>query len=178
MLKAINSIMETMNTIEYGYLDDNGKNIISDIQKWDNEFHIFYKLLTPDELLKTKCGVCWDQVELERKFFRDINIKAKTYFIYIKDGDMLPSHTFLTFEYNNKHYWFEHSWYIYKGIHEYETEQDLLNSVKNNFLKEHNHIRDNSKLYLYDYNAPMSHITCDEFYKYIETQKLIIYEKL
>ena len=52
------------------------------------------------------------------------------------------------------------------------------NSVKNNFLKEHNHIRDNSKLYLYDYNAPTSHITCDEFYEYIETQKLIMYEKL
>ena len=176
MINKVNKIMDILNTIEYGYKDENGKNIIYDSKKWDNEFSTFYKLLTPDELLKTRCGVCWDQVELERKLFNNNNIENKTYFIYIKDGDMLPSHTFLTFEFDNKHYWFEHSWNNYKGIHKYETESELLNSIKELFLKEHNITTNNSKLYIYEYNVPKYHITCDEFYKYIETQKIVICE--
>ena len=173
MINKVNKIMDILNTIEYGYKDETGKNIIYDSKKWDNEFSTFYKLLTPSELLETKCGVCWDQVELERKLFNNNNIECKTYFIYILDGDMLPSHTFLTFENNGKNYWFEHSWNTYKGIHQYETELDLLTNVKNLFLKEHFPINKNSKLFIYEYDTPDSHISCDEFYKYIETQKLI-----
>ena len=157
MLKVVNSIMKIMNTIEYGYLDDDKNNIVYSTEKWDNEFYKFYRLLTPDELLKNKCGVCWDQVELERKLFNENNIKIRTYFIYINDGENLPSHTFLTFENNNHHYWFEHSWNNYKGIHEYETEPEFLNNIKELFLKEHNYVSDNSKLYIYEYNSPKTY---------------------
>lgn len=170
----INEIMNLMNSIEYGFKDKNGKNIINtDSQKWDNEFDKFYYLQTPDELLKSKCGVCWDQVELERKLFEDNNIKIKTYFIYIVENDMLPSHTFLTYENNNKYYWFEHSWGTYKGIHEYGNKLELLLDVKKKFINEHNYVSENSFLYIYEYQKPKEHITCNEFYKYIETQKLI-----
>ena len=174
MNSKINEIMNIMNTIEYGFKDENGKNIINtNPQKWDDEFYKFYYLQTPEELLKSKCGVCWDQVELERKLFYDNNIEVKTYFIYIVDNDMLPSHTFLTYENNNKHYWFEHSWGIYKGIHEYESELELLLDIKKIFKKEHNYVSENFFLYIYEYEKPKEHITCDEFYEYIETQKLI-----
>ena len=170
----INEIMNLMNSIEYGFKDKNGKNIINtDSQKWDNEFDKFYYLQTPDELLKSKCGVCWDQVELERKLFEDNNIKIKTYFIYIVENDMLPSHTFLTYENNSKYYWFEHSWETYKGIHEYRSKLELLLDVKKKFINEHNYVSENSFLYIYEYQKPKEHITCNEFYKYIETQKLI-----
>ena len=57
--------MYVMNDIEYGFKDQNGKNIIYDKEKWNNEFYDFYYLQTPNELLKTKCGVCWDQDELK-----------------------------------------------------------------------------------------------------------------
>lgn len=88
-------IMETMNSIEYGFLDENGKNIIeNDPQKWDNEFYDFYYLLSPNELLEQKCGVCWDQVELERFLFEKENWKVKTFFICTYENDGLPSHTF------------------------------------------------------------------------------------
>ena len=174
MISKTNEIMDIMNSIEYGFKDKNGENIIDiDIQKWDNEFNNFYYLQTPDELLKSKCGVCWDQVELERKLFQDNNLKFKTYFIYIVDHDMLPSHTFLTYEIDNKNYWFEHSWGAYKGIHEYNTELELLLDVKKKFIEEHNYVSENSYIYIYEYQKPKKHITCDEFYKYIETQKLI-----
>ncbi len=174
MKQKINNIMNLMDSIEYGFKDENGENIINaNPQKWDDEFYKFYYLQTPDELLKSKCGVCWDQVELERKLFQDNNIKFKTYFIYIVDNDMLPSHTFLTYENNNKHYWFEHSCAAYKGIHEYESELELLLDVKKTFINEYSYVSENCFLYIYEYQKPKKHITCDEFYKYIETQKLI-----
>ena len=170
----INEIMNVMDSIEYGFKDENGKNIIdTNPQKWDDEFYKFYYLQTPEELLKSKCGVCWDQVELERKLFQDNNIKVKTYFIYIADNDTLPSHTFLTYENDSKYYWFEHSWEIYKGIHEYESELELLLDVKEKFKKEYNNVSESSFLYIYEYQKPKEHITCDEFYEYIETQKHI-----
>lgn len=175
MLKQkINDIMKLMDSIEYGFRDENGLNIMNtNPQKWEDEFYKFYYLQTPDELLGSKCGVCWDQVELERKLFQDKNIKVKTYFIYIIDNDMLPSHTFLTYESDGKHYWFEHSWGIYKGIHKYDSELELLLDVKELFKRDHNYVSENSFTYIYEYQRPKDHITCDEFYKYIETQKII-----
>jgi len=172
--KKIYGIMEIMNTIKYGYKDKFGNNIIDiNPNKWENEFNNFYRLLTPDELLKTKCGICWDQVELERKLFDDNNIGCKTFFIYIKDKDMLPSHTFLTYENNNKYFWFEHSWSKYKGIHEYETLFDLLLDVQNKFKKDYSDVDESATLYLYEYKKPKHSISCNEFYEYIETQELI-----
>lgn len=174
MNQKINEIMNLMDGIEYGFKDENANNIINtDPQKWDNEFDKFYYLQTPEELLESKCGVCWDQVELERKLFQNRNIKFKTYFIYIVDNDMLPSHTFLTYKNDNKYYWFEHSWGLYKGVHEYASELELLLDVKKKFIAEHNYVSENAFLFIYEYKKPKNHITCDEFYKYIETQKLV-----
>lgn len=174
MNKKIKSIMKIMDSIEYGFKDKVGQNIIhTNPKKWEEEFDKFYYLQTKEELLESKCGVCWDQVELQRELFQENKIKCKTYFIYIVDNDMLPSHTFLTYKLYNKYYWFEHSWGKYKGIHEYESELALLLDVKEIFKKEHNYVSVNYFLYIYEYQKPPKHITCDEFYQYIEIQKLI-----
>lgn len=172
-MDAINRIMDVLNTIEYGFKDNNGNNIINDTEKWDNEFNDFYYLQEPDELLNSKCGVCWDQVELERKLFSDAGIDTKSYFIFLVDGDNLPSHTFLLYKINNKFCWFEHSWGKYVGIHEYSNESELLNDIKDKFMSEHNYVSNSTPLYIYEYDKPKKHIKCDEFYKYIETQKRI-----
>ena len=119
MEEKINEIMDVMNSISYGFLDDDGNNILdTNPLKWEEEIY----LQTPEELLKSRCGVCWDQVELERYLFELHKIPCKTYFIYFSENDMIPSHTFLTFQDNDHYYWFEHSWYDEKGIHEYNTE--------------------------------------------------------
>lgn len=163
-----------MNQIEYGFKDEQGNNIIdTNSTKWDEEFSEFYYLLTPEELLERKCGVCWDQVELERKLFEEKSIKVETYFVFIADQDRLPSHTFLIYEDDGKYYWFEHSWNPYKGIHEYENKSSLLLDVIKHFKESHPEVSQNAPLYLYEYKKPNEHITCDEFYQYIETQKRI-----
>lgn len=172
--EKVEKIRNVMSEIEYGFKDEFGNNIIDiNSKRWYDEFASFYYLQTSEELLKTKCGVCWDQVELERKLFMDSKINVKTFFIYIADGDMLPSHTFLIYEDNDKYYWFEHSWRKYRGIHEYRSEQILLFDIINKFREEHTEVNKNSRLYLYQYQMPKAHIKCNEFYQYIETQKKI-----
>lgn len=173
MQEKINEINLIMNQMEYGFKDSSGQNIINNLEKWDNEFDKFYYLQTPEELLISKCGVCWDQVELERKLFSDNNINFKTYFIYIIDNDMLPYHTFLVYNDDKNYYWFEHSWGEYKGIHKYNSIKNLFDDVIYKFKNSHKEVRKNSKVFLYEYEKPKYHITCNDFYKYIETQKLI-----
>jgi hypothetical protein len=173
-MNSISKIMDVLNEIDYGFKDKNDFNILNDVQKWDAEFYKFYYLLSPEELLEKKCGVCWDQVELERKLFDDYKIDHKTYFICIDDKKNLLSHTFLTFNHNNKIYWFEHSWYDCKGIHEYNNLNDLLNDLINKFIKSRkNEIDDHYDILIYQYNKPKYHISSDEFYEYIKTQNLI-----
>ncbi len=173
MDKKIENIMSIMDNIEYGFKDENGNNIIYDIEKWDNNFNDFYYLQTSDELLKSKCGVCWDQTELERELFKDTKYKYETYFIYLKDEDMLPSHTFLIYQDNNYYYWFEHSWNKYKGIHKYKTKEELLLDVKNKFINENNYVSKGASLYIYSYKKPPYHIRCMDFYNYITREKKI-----
>ena len=174
-MNRILEIMDELRNIEYGFKDKNGANLINS-ESWDKNFYNFYYLLSPEELLHSKCGVCWDQVELERKLFNDANINCDTYFIYIDDNENLPSHTFLIFQLNNKYYWFEHSWYDMKGIHEYNNIKALLNDVKNKFIDSiKNEINSNLnyETFIYKYNKPKYHISCDEFYSYIQTQERI-----
>ena len=174
-MNRILEIMDELRNIEYGFKDKNGANLINS-ESWDKDFYKFYFLLSPEELLSSRCGVCWDQVELERKLFNDANIDCDTFFIYIDDNENLPSHTFLIFQLNNKYYWFEHSWYDMKGIHEYNNIKALLNDVKNKFIDSRkNEINSNLnyETFIYKYNKPKYHISCDEFYSYIKTQERI-----
>ena len=174
----IQKIMDIMEQIEYGFLDNNGNNIFDDLEV-EYTFNKVYYLMTPEELLNKKVGVCWDQVELERKLFEESNIKNETYFIYIDDKNNLPSHTFLVYYVDNKAYWFEHSWFDEKGIHEYNNLNDLLNDVEIRFIKSReNEVPNGLDDHIYKYNKPKYNISCDEFYNYIFTQKKIFNYKI
>lgn len=170
MNEKVNEIMKIMENITYGFKNSVGENILDINPNWDFSF---YYLQTPDELIRTKCGVCFDQVELERKLFKEKNINFKTYFIYISDGDMMPSHTFLVYKDNDTYCWFEHSWGMHKGIHKYKSELELLLDVKKKFFLSHSYVSEDANLFVYEYAKPKSHISCTEFYQYMETQKLI-----
>lgn len=167
----VEEIMQCLETIEYGFKDQNGFNIYKDIERWDRDFEEFYYLLSPEELLERKCGTCWEQVELERKLFSDLNITNTTYFICTYAEDASPCHTFLVYEDNGKYYWFEHSWYDYKGIHEYNSIKELLLDVKNKFIKSYSDIE--GMTFVTRYNKPPYHLKCSEMYEYMEHQELL-----
>lgn len=177
-MDSVKKIMDVIKQIEYGFLDNNGNNICDNLEN-EHVFNKVYYLMNPEELLNKKVGVCWDQVELERKLFEENNIKNETYFIYIDDKNKLPSHTFIVFYMNNKVYWFEHSWFDEKGIHEYNNLNDLLNDVETKFVKSREkEFGKGLDVHIYKYNKPNYNISCDEFFDYIFTQKEVFNFKI
>lgn len=146
-------VMHLMEDIKYGWVSKNGNNMS------DESFSDYYLLQSPNEIIKNKVGVCWDQVELERYYLRANDCNIQTYFIIYDDGKNCNTHTFLTFEENNKYYWFEHAWEKFRGIHEYCSIEKLLVDIKNKFINytlNNNCKHENIKLY--EYTKPKVHL--------------------
>jgi hypothetical protein len=90
---------------------------------------------TPEQVLQSRMGQCWEQVELARHLFKERGVPCKTYFIDNNSGapgelwNNYQTHTFLVFESDGGFYWFEHSWDEQNGIHRYDSLKDLLSDV-------------------------------------------------
>lgn len=72
-------IENKMKEITYGWVDVDGNKH----EEVDETYATLYRLQGPESLLTSKCGVCWDQVELERYYFSLSNYEFKTYIIVI-----------------------------------------------------------------------------------------------
>ena len=164
-------IMNLMEDIKYGWCDT--KNTIH--TTFDDSFNKYYKLQSPEETINNKIGVCWDQVELERYYFKNTKYKIKTYFIVHYDNNTCPTHTFLVYKDNNKYYWFEHSWSRYKGIHKYNSLNKLLKDVYQKFIiSELNNNYEKDNLILREYQTPKYGLNIEEFYHHCEEGLQII----
>lgn len=99
-----------------------------------------YRTLSSKEFLKYKTGVCWDYTHFEALYFnRMLEMQLvegdwlrfdNTFSIYYmefddKDGDQ-PTHTWLAYRLNDRIYAFESSWKQYKGITEFASEEDMI----------------------------------------------------
>lgn len=156
-------IFELMKDIEYGWVDKLGSSHSDETKLFfDN-----YRLQSPSEIIKSKVGLCWDQVELERFYFANTELKIMTYFLCHYDKDMSPTHTFLVFKQADGFYWFEHSWAKHQGIHHYALLKELLIDIKNKFIEsELKGGYDEDNLELYEYEQPNYDIGVAEFYSH------------
>lgn len=120
-------------TIAYGFVDKNGKKYIDQFEEWYSK----YIVQSGDQLLISKCGTCWDQVELERKWFQEHNYEFKTIFSWfgIPEPSEYPTHSFLAFKENDKWNWFENSFNAYRGIHKFDELNELIEYVKSKQLQ-------------------------------------------
>lgn len=163
-LTSISNFFNYMqNKFEYGWIDQNENKHygINDAQS--------YSLQSPEELLETHLGICWDRTELYRCFFENMtSLKFETYYLFYDDNMGCPSHSILVFYDNDKVYWFEPMFNdkdcFYSGIHEYDSITKLLEDFENIFVK--NAIING--LIPIDYNPANVKI-----YKYIEPKKHI-----
>ena len=121
------------NEIKYGWMDQNvGRHTgINDGKT--------YSLQSPEELMTSKLGICWDRTELYRDYFdKNTDLKYETYYLFYEDYKGCPSHSILVYYKNNKVYWFEPEFlnneYDYSGIHEYNTLNELLVDFKKKWL--------------------------------------------
>lgn len=168
-------IMDLMENIEYGWIDQNNHKY----ELVDERFSEHYILQSPQDIIKNEIGVCFDQVELERYYFKGNDSNIKTFFLVYYDNGKCPAHTFLTFEKDNKYYWFEHSWKYFRGIHEYKSMKELLLDVRNKFIKyELNNNYVPIGLVLHEYKKPKFHISALEFYNHCDHGRYIDSEGL
>ncbi len=123
--------------VRYGFIGRNKKVYADDNVEINSEMETEYSLQSPEELLESGYGICWDTVELERRWFKEHGYKPETYFMLyaMEGGTTLPTHTFIVFKNNDKWYWFEQAFADQRGIHEYANMEELIDDVK----KKHHH---------------------------------------
>ena len=177
-IKTPNELNEYMNkNILYGYLGKNNKIYMPNDSNFDKDWLDNYILENAFDILNTKVGNCWDQVEFERNWFENNNYEYKTIYhqVLLNYDNSYPTHTFLIYKENDKWYWFENAWEDMKGIHEYNTLEELLNDEYNKnieFLKTFNITAEEiEKIKYFEFNKPKEHISAMEYVKYILNSK-------
>ena len=168
-IKIANTLLVEMQDIQYGWVDFANKIHLDDFDSFSED----YRLQSPASLRKSKAGVCWDQVELERDYFKGHNVSVKTYFLVYYDGKDCPTHTFLVFKSGGRFYWFEHSWECFRGLHQYQNIDELLSDVLHKFIK--SEIKDekynSANLNLHEYTQPSYGLSVQEFYAFCNNGK-------
>ena len=164
-----NSLMIWMKSnIKYGYrsIDDNKLHDPSeDAQYFSNN----YRLQSPTQISQSKVGICWDQVELQRRWFEKHGIEHGIFYIELQGQEVTPTHTFLIYHMHDKYWWFEHSWVNMKCIRDYKDLRSALLDVILNYQKECN---DNtSPIYVsWLKETPQYGISCDQYIQYAHSQ--------
>lgn len=95
------------------------------------EYKDFDFLMSPNEVFVTCKGSCHDQVMLESDELTVQGLDPVAKFLMaIDDNDIGgETHSFVYWEKNGKFYWLENAWADQAGIHEFDTERDLLDYV-------------------------------------------------
>lgn len=107
-----------------------------------------YKLMSIDQIIKYKMGICWDQSYFISYIF-DYFSNLTYHHYYIEDLVYHFTHTYVLFQYkNNKQlYWIENAFESHKGIHKiinpisqakqihkYMQQNNKVSKYHNNFL--------------------------------------------
>lgn len=175
---GIEEFFELCKRIRYGWVDDGG-------QVFDAPDYSRYGLQMPQETVERGYGICWDQTELQRFWFKENDYKFKTFLLYYYvSDDYCPSHSFLTYFDDNKWCWFEPMFHETKvkhcGIYQYDSLDELLADVIQKYaevaiaegmlprgLKRQN-------WNLYEYESPEFGASDREFYEYCRKGKKIL----
>ena len=103
-----------------------------------------YFLQTPEELNKSKYGLCYDQVEFARKWFVENNYEVFTFF------SKYHNHSFIIYKDDKKYYLFERTFPGHNGIYEGKTLGECLVIYKN--MQFENADKDVNEIKIYPYN--------------------------
>lgn len=142
------------------------RNITAD--DWD----MIYRLASPSQFVKQGGGVCWDWTTYEADYFRlnFPNVRFDTFYIVFDNKKDCPTHTFLTFTLDGELYYFESSFYKFRGVYKAKSFGDIFNFVMSN-MNTYSDTKDllDYKSYVTKYDAlnPMIYgMNCAEFMDY------------
>ncbi|HAB66973.1 MAG TPA: hypothetical protein DCE23_06355 [Firmicutes bacterium] len=141
------NIKDKLSDIRLGYRDKEGRWY----QIYQDRYDATFVLQSPKQLLESKIGSSFDQVELERDLITKLGVDLRTYFIYYPDETFLYAHSFLIYKDESNYYWIENAWRKYRGSHIYKTKQELFDDILHKFVDTiPNGEFKKVKLYLYD----------------------------
>ena len=153
----------------YGYLDKNGNIHRVEDADFDDVWYDSYVLENYDDVLRTNIGNCFDMTEFEREWFTSHGYKVSTFFemVVLPYENIYPTHSFLVFEKDNKYYHFEYSDFYNRGIHEYDSLEELLDRQFDTYLKylDEFNIKEEEKknIILKIFDRPKEHISAKEY---------------
>ena len=160
-------IKEIEENIEYGWYDT--KNNLR--EHIDKDFMIEYRTRTPEEIKKSKHGICWDLVELEREYLEEKKADFKTIFVVINDIILKhPNHSFIIIKENDKYYWLEATLKDHKGIHEFNTLEELKNKIIEVFPIIANRPideKDSKRIEFFEFERPKNAIKAIDYFIYV-----------
>lgn len=146
-----------VNQIKYGYIDRNGNKHLDAFSNPNED----YQLQTPDQLIKSNTGLCFDIVELYREYLTKRDYVCESYYLEYNDGKILETHSFIIHKRKNN-LWYEcidNSWenaitprgyYDKEGLIKsiYEWFQEYVSSFYNNI--------DKTNFFMTKYDKPIS----------------------
>lgn len=143
---TVYDLMAIMQDIQYGYWNhETDRPILFDAPEFDDEEYItrVYRILRPDELVKKRVGTCFDCSLYEITQMSRIEDVADARMLYWESvkNEEFQCHSTVAYQckHNNLWYWFEYSWYQYRGI----------NGPKQTFYELWSMIKDLAKFYGY-----------------------------
>ena len=163
-----NLIKEKLEDIKLGYKDKDG-NFCSD---YDKDFKERYYLQTAKSLLESKVGLCFDQVELERELITKLDVDCRTYFITYPDDKVDYGHSFLIYKDSKKYYWIENAWLQYRGLHVYDSKDDLFDDVLGKFVKTIP-LGDIRRIKMYMFDKPRAGINYSKYYSHCVNGRIV-----
>jgi len=174
-LKTPQELLDFMDAnINYGFVGKSGKIYLYQNDDWQKNWESECIVQSGNGLLETNCGTCWDQVELERKWFQEHNYQFETIFSWFEiiKPNNYPTHTFLVFKDSDKWYWFEHSFGKHKGIHEFGFLDELICDVKDKQLKSAINsgiakLKDRKLLKSYFYKKPKANLRVNDYINHV-----------
>ena len=125
-----------VDNVEYGFVSKNGtKYIRSKINstKYMNSIYNHYYYQSPNELLLSKCGLCFDQVEFARYILSNNGYDVETFYTKIHN------HVFLVYKLDNKYFYFDTCIPHYRGIYSFNDIEELFTyyiNIQNTDLNE------------------------------------------
>lgn len=168
------------NNINYGYLGNNGHVYYQNDSDFDSDWKEQYVLENSDEILNNLYGNCWDQVEFERDWFLKNNYEIKTIYemVNLDYDNEYPTHSFLVYKDDNNCWnWFENADFNNRGIHKFNTFDELLEYQYECYLKflKNFNIKNSEidKIIITEFSKPKEHASVEEYLNHVMNSKSI-----
>ncbi len=182
LIQTPQELLEYMKrNITYGFVGKNGKRYTDRFSDDWNDWYDECFVQSGEEVLNSRIGTCWDQVELERLWFEQKGFIIHTFFMLfeVNKENEYPTHTFLIYENDSKFYWFENSFESERGIHEFSSLDDAVERVKSKQIEytriNYDNVTDDNmnSLVVYEYSKPGRNLNVDEYLNHVTNTKYI-----